>query len=105
MGLEHPKDHSFSKRRSFQDVGKERFKLSGCPSGDRCRYVPAVPFTTQTSEPVLENGSTKIFGPRFVERGLTIEFSHRGDKARDNGPALNKGIFDVSLPLSLCLDL
>lgn len=88
-----------------QDVGKERLKLSGCPYGERFRYVLAVPFTAQTSEPVLETGSTKLFEPRFVERGLTIEFSHHGDKARDNGLALNKGIFDVSVLLSLYLDL
>ena len=32
-------------------------------------------------------------------------FSQHGDKARDNGLALNKGIFDVSVLLSLYVDV
>lgn len=94
----------FEEQIFFQDVGKERLKLPGCPYGDRFRYDLAVSFTTQTSGQVLEASSTKLFEPQFVERGLTIEFSHHGDKARDNGLALNKGIFNVSVLLSLYVE-
>lgn len=87
----------------FQDVGKERLKLSGCVYGDGFRYFPAVPFVTQISGWVgARDHFNEAIEPWFVERRLTIKFNHPGDKERDNRFALNKGewaSFIVSGPL------